>query len=50
MEVIYEEGAATATGIELKAGGQTVSWNLDSYLDNLQRRVDADLGTPPAAR
>jgi len=47
-EVDYEEGAATGTGIELKAGGQTVSWNLDSYLDDLERQTGGDLGALPS--
>jgi len=42
-EVDYEEGAANSTGIELKAGGQTVSWNLDNYLGDLERQTGGDL-------
>jgi F-type H+-transporting ATPase subunit b len=50
-EVVYEEGAAAGTGLELKAGGQTVSWNLDSYLDDLERRTEEELDAlRPAVR
>lgn len=38
-EVIYEQTAETGVGLELKAGGQTVSWNLDSYLDGLESEI-----------
>ncbi len=44
-DVVYEEGAATGAGIELKAGGQTVGWNLDSFLDELERRIGEELNT-----
>ena len=44
-EVIYEQTSETGIGLELKAGGQTVSWNLDSYLDSLENEVVKEGGT-----
>jgi F-type H+-transporting ATPase subunit b len=43
-EVSYEQSPAAAVGMELRAGGQTVSWNLDSYLDGLESRVASEFG------
>jgi F-type H+-transporting ATPase subunit b len=48
-QVTYEERAGIACGLELKAGGQTVSWSLESYLDELERRIEADIGGSPSA-
>lgn len=49
-EITYEKRAEVACGLVLKAGGQTVSWNLDSYLSELERRLDSHMGgSPPAA-
>jgi len=44
-EVTYRSDAEMTAGLELKAGGQTVSWNLDSYFDGLESRLARELGT-----
>jgi len=40
-EVDYEARDDISCGIELKAGSRTVSWNFGSYLDGLEKTVDA---------
>jgi F-type H+-transporting ATPase subunit b len=40
-EVAYEARDDISCGIELKAGSRTVSWNFGSYLDGLEKTVDA---------
>jgi len=46
-EVAYGQSPEITCGLELKAGGQTVSWSLDSYFDNLESQIKRDMGAPP---
>lgn len=43
-EVAYEQSPGISCGLELKAGGQTVSWSFDSYFDSLESRIEKELG------
>ncbi len=43
-EVAYEMSSGISCGLEMKAGGQTVSWSLDSYFDSLESRIEKELG------
>ena len=43
-EVAYEQSSEVSFGLELKAGGQTVSWNLDSYFDSFESQIEKELG------
>jgi F-type H+-transporting ATPase subunit b len=43
-QVTYRPSPEMTAGLELKAGGQTVSWNLDSYFDDLESRLATELG------
>lgn len=42
-EVIYEHDSEFVCGVELTAGGQTVQWNFESYLEDLHREMSAEL-------
>lgn len=50
LAVEYAQNDDLICGIRLKAGGQTVSWSIASYVDRLEARVRAELdeadGTP----
>lgn len=46
-EVAYEQSPENSCGLELKAGGQTVSWSLDSYFDSLESQIGRELGALP---
>ena len=46
-EVAYEQSPEISCGLELKAGGQTVSWSLDSYFDSLESQIEKELGALP---
>lgn len=50
--VTFERDADIICGIELKMGGQTLAWNLDSYFVALERLTEEELGksSPPADR
>ena len=48
-EVTYRFGPEQPAGIELKAGGQTVGWNLASYFDSLESRLATELDADLAA-
>lgn len=50
--VTFERDADVVCGIELKMGGQTLAWNLDSYFEALVRLTKEELGkpSPPADR
>jgi F-type H+-transporting ATPase subunit b len=39
VDVAYEQSPALVCGIELSGGGRRLSWNLNSYLDELSARV-----------
>ncbi len=41
--VAYEHGAESVSGVELSAGGQTVGWNFESYLEDLDRQIGEEL-------
>ncbi len=41
--VTYAENGAAGSGIEMKAGSQTIAWNLDSYLDSLEQAVGEEI-------
>lgn len=43
-EVAYEQSPEHSCGLELKAGGQTVSWSLESYFDSLESQIEKELG------
>jgi F-type H+-transporting ATPase subunit b len=43
-QVTYRPSPKMTAGLELKAGGQTVSWNLDSYFDDLESCLATELG------
>lgn len=40
VDVQYQESPDLVCGIELFSGGQTLSWNIASYLDELSGRID----------
>jgi F-type H+-transporting ATPase subunit b len=42
--VTFEQDPGILCGLELKLGGQTVAWSLDSYFEALVAEVDRDLG------
>lgn len=42
-EVVFEQSADLLCGIEARAGGQTVGWHLDGYLDGLEADLDEAL-------
>lgn len=42
LKVDYEASEDVPCGIELSAGNQTISWNLDSYLDGYEKAVSAE--------
>lgn len=51
-EVEYEVTEELTCGVKLEAGGRTVSWGLDSYLDDVERRLGEELAeaaSQPAA-
>lgn len=43
VQIEYETDKDVICGIELKAGSQTVSWNLDHYLDGLEKAVEEQI-------
>lgn len=45
-DVTYEESPEAAVGLELRAGGQTLSWNIESYLDSLESEIADEFGAP----
>jgi len=42
--VRFDQDAGVLCGLELKMGGQTVAWSLDSYFEALEAQIDKDLG------
>jgi F-type H+-transporting ATPase subunit b len=48
-EVAYEQSPRITCGLELRAGGQTVSWSLDSYFDSLESRIEKDIRSLPSS-
>lgn len=50
VEVAYETNGELACGLALKAGGQTLAWSFDSYLEGLEQAVSAQIpGAAPAS-
>lgn len=49
VEIEYAASDDAPLGIELKAGSQTVAWGFDSYLDEYEKAVRAQLSAVPAA-
>lgn len=48
-QVTYEPGQATAAGIELWIGSQSVAWTVAGYLDDLERQVESEIGAKTGA-
>ncbi len=46
LEVAYETTDEVTCGVEAVAGGRTVTWSVDGYLDELERRLDGLLAEP----
>jgi F-type H+-transporting ATPase subunit b len=44
VEVTFEQNPDVICGLELKMGGQTVAWSLDSYFEALEKLIGQDLG------
>lgn len=44
LDVAYETTDEVVCGIEAATGGRTVTWSVDSYLDDLERQVETLLG------
>lgn len=47
LEVGFETTDEVICGIEAVAGGRTITWSVDGYLDDLERRLDGFLGELP---
>lgn len=45
--VAYEQNPDLVCGLELKMGGQTVAWNLDGFLETLERRTVEEISKLP---
>jgi F-type H+-transporting ATPase subunit b len=39
VEVVYEHSDDVICGVEVRAGGQSLAWSLEGYLDALERRL-----------
>jgi len=50
VEVAYERAEGVVCGVEIRAGGHSLAWSLESYLDALERRLADGLGAHPFAR
>jgi F-type H+-transporting ATPase subunit b len=50
VEVAYERSEDVVCGIEVRAGGQSLAWSLEGYLDGLERRLVDGLRARAAAR
>jgi F-type H+-transporting ATPase subunit b len=48
VEVAYERAGDVVCGAEIRAGGQSLGWSLDSYLDGLERALADGLGDEAA--
>lgn len=44
VEVTYELSADVVCGVEIRAGGESLAWSLEGYLDTLERRLAEGLG------
>lgn len=45
----FETAPAGASGIELRAGGHSLAWSIDAYLDSLEAAVSERLAAPVAS-
>lgn len=50
IEVTYERADDVACGVELRAGGESLAWSLEGYLDTLQQRLADGLAERAAGR
>ena len=50
VEVAYERADDVICGVEIRAGGESLAWSLEGYLDALERRVADALGQRAAGR
>ncbi|HEX7126900.1 MAG TPA: F0F1 ATP synthase subunit B [Thermodesulfobacteriota bacterium] len=48
LEIAYETTDQVTCGIEAIAGGRTLTWSIDGYLDDLEQRLAGLLAEPPA--
>jgi F-type H+-transporting ATPase subunit b len=49
-EVTYELADDVVCGVEIRAGGESLAWSLEGYLDTLERRLADGLGERAAGR
>lgn len=47
--VVYEPDKANSPGIELQIDSQSVAWTVASYLDDLERQVESEIGAMTGA-
>jgi F-type H+-transporting ATPase subunit b len=50
VEVAYEHSDDVICGVEIRAGGQSLAWSLQGYLEALERRLAEGLAARTAAR
>jgi F-type H+-transporting ATPase subunit b len=50
VEVAYERSEDVICGVEIRAGGQSLAWSLEGYLEALERRLADGLTARTAAR
>jgi F-type H+-transporting ATPase subunit b len=50
VEVTYERADDVVCGVEIRAGGESLAWSLERYLDDLERRLAEALGRPAPGR
>lgn len=49
VEVEYAHGPEYPAGVEMAAGGQSLSWTIEGFVDDLDRRMAEELGDSVAA-
>jgi hypothetical protein len=49
VDLQYDTTDKLSCGVQVKAGSRTVSWNIDSYLDDLERQLRDDLALPASS-
>ena len=50
VEVTYERAGDVVCGVEIRAGGESLAWSLEGYLDTLERRLADGLGERAGGR
>jgi F-type H+-transporting ATPase subunit b len=50
VEVTYELADDVVCGVEIRAGGESLAWSLEGYLDTLERRLADGFGERAAGR